>query len=182
MVDGFVAFDLETLNDDPTSICEIAFVKFDELRDDSDYPSIHSLVRPSGELHVSFRAFEVHGIEPEDLIGAPQLADIWHEIEVFLGDLPLVAHGATNDINKLLKTLSQAGVTPRQRVYYCTLVTARNKPDVLSNLPFSVQNLASMADRIVQNTNDLALKVPRRPSRLGVLVHSLRNGKPSIRR
>ena len=144
-MDSFVSFDLETLNDDPTSICEIGFVKFDELRDDGDYPSIHSLIRPSGELHVSFRAFDVHGIEPEDLVDAPSLADIWHEIEAFLGDLPLVAHGATNDINKVLKTLSQAGVTPRQRVYYCSLVTARNKPDILSNLPFSVQNLASMA-------------------------------------
>ena len=144
-MDSFVAFDFETLNDNPTSICEIAFVKFDELREDGNYPAIHSLIKPREDLRFSIMAFNVHGIEPDDLVEAPLLSDIWNEIEEFLGDLPLVAHGATSDLNKLLKTLAEGGITPRQRNYYCSLVTARNKPDVLSDLPFSVENLAAMA-------------------------------------
>jgi DNA polymerase III epsilon subunit-like protein len=144
-VDSFVAFDFETLNDNPTSICEIAFVKFDEFREDGNYPAIHSLIKPREDLRFSIMAFNVHGIEPGDLVDAPLLSDIWSQIEEFLGDLPLVAHGATNDLNKLLKTLAEGGISPRQRNYYCSLVTARNKPDVLSDLPFSVENLAAMA-------------------------------------
>lgn len=144
-MESFVAFDIETANRDASSICEIAFVKFDVPRDDDDYPAIYTLIRPQGKFSVDVFNTEVHGLLKEDLLEAPHLADIWSEVEDFLGDLPLVAHGATNDINKLIETLSLAGITMNPREFYCSLVTARNIPDVLSDLPFKLQNLAALA-------------------------------------
>lgn len=49
-MDRFVAFDLETANVESTSICEVAFVKFDQFREDGDYPTLYTLVRPAGDF------------------------------------------------------------------------------------------------------------------------------------
>ena len=145
MVDGFVAFDIETANLDPESICEIAFVKYDYFREDGNYPTAYTLVRPEGEFEVYWGNMDVHGLRKEDLFDAPQLGQVWNSIEEFLEDYPLVAHGATNDINKIIKTLSRQGMAMADRQYYCSLVMARNIPDVLSDLPFSVETLSALA-------------------------------------
>ena len=145
-MDSFVAFDFETANFDPTSICEIAFVKFEGIREDRDYPALYTLLRPMGKLEVGAQQTLIHGITKKDLKSAPKLGDVWSEISDFIGDLPLVAHNATQDFNKLAEALFSQGESLPNLHFYCTLTLARNIPSVVTDTDFKLENLADLLD------------------------------------
>ena len=142
MLDSFVVFDIELANADPSSICEIAFVRFINGRAEK---ALQTLLRPTpndlllssyeesddedaSRIIVDPMAFFIHGIRSEDLESAPTLADIWKDVAEFIGDLPLVAHNATQDIKKLLQALENQDLSLGSITYYCTLTISRNEP------------------------------------------------------
>jgi len=180
-MDSFVAFDIELANADPSSICEIAFVRFIDGKAER---TLETLVRPNpndlvftfddedededededdGDLIlVDAIPFSIHGIRPEDLESAPTLKDIWRDVEELIGDLPLVAHNATQDIKKLLMALDDQDLSLGTKNYYCTLTISRNEP--------SHSNITSRELESLSTSLDVTWFPILRPS--GILGHS----------
>lgn len=136
---NFVSFDFETATSQYPSICEIAFCKW---IDGQPTDVAHSLIRPKEGTYVGPSEFAVHGILPEQLETAPLLGEVWAQLEDFIGDLPLVAHNATQDMNKLVASLSAQGVQIRDSEYYCTLTMARNSNEIFSENGFGLAELS----------------------------------------
>ena len=136
---NFVSFDFETATSQYPSICEIAFCKW---IDGQPTDVAHSLIRPKEGTYVGPGEFAVHGILPQQLENAPLLGDVWAQLDEFIGDLPLVAHNATQDMKKLVSSLSAQGVKIRDLEYYCTLTMARNSNEIFSENGFGLSELA----------------------------------------
>lgn len=94
-LDGdFVAVDVETTSLSPLTgeIIELGAVRFEG---GSPTARFQSLVHPTAS--VDPHVFDLTGIRPTDLKGAPDLGEIFPDFLGFLGDLPLVAHNGTFD-------------------------------------------------------------------------------------
>ncbi len=133
-MDSFVVFDIELANSDPKSICEFAFIKFKGKG--SEPSAVATLLKPKGDLaKVDPISESIHGISSKDLVDAPGLEEVWGQVQEFIEDLPLVAHNATQDINKLLETLNwhyydgAEGMELTDRDFYCTLTIGRIHPE-----------------------------------------------------
>ncbi len=85
-----------------------------------------SYLAPTKE--VVWRAGEVHGIGPNDLINAPPLRDIWPELNLRLGGRVVVAHGVGTE-KKFLRAFPMHGFAP----WLDTLVLARRTLPGLSD-------------------------------------------------
>lgn len=139
----FVAFDIELADNNPTSICEIAFVRFDGEKE----PQVaRALIQPLSGPSVGSMQFMIHGISEKDLIGKPHLGEVWGQFENFIGELPLVGHNATQDIKKLLATLEEQGCELRDTTYFDTLTLARNTPELVAEEDYSLEQLALQFD------------------------------------
>ena len=138
----FVAVDIETANPDPTSICEIALVKISG--DLGSGQVFNTLIRPEGDLSVHPYNFLVHGLREEDLIDEPALNSIWDQIVDFVGELPLVAHNATQDLNKIFKTIRPDAPSLRSTEFFCTLTIARAMDEILSEDGFTLETVAEL--------------------------------------
>ena len=136
---NFISFDFETATSQYPSICEIAFCKW---IDGQPTDVAHSLIRPIEGTYVGPNELAIHGILPEQLESAPTLADVWGQFDDFIGDLPLVAHNATQDMKKLVATLTSQGVQVRDFEFYCTLTMARNSNEIFSENGFGLSELA----------------------------------------
>ncbi len=135
-----MALDIETASSDPTSICEIALVRFVENQPKDTF---HSIVQPEFEYLLMEANESIHGITVEEIQAAPLLSELWVEIIDFIGRDVVVAHSATNDINKIIATLEASGVAePALDIdYLCTKVASQNSP-LLQVDSYSIQNLA----------------------------------------
>ena len=128
----WVAVDIEWADSsDKSSICEIGLAKF---RHGKPIESWRSYVRPPGSFNMGFYERQTHGIDEEVLLSAPILADLWGDIENFIGDSAWVLHNATQDINRILKTLESGGHKGLRDFYYLdTMVLARKNSFVTSS-------------------------------------------------
>ncbi|NDC47682.1 MAG: hypothetical protein EBZ61_01120 [Micrococcales bacterium] len=141
-MDSFVLFDIEMANSEPNSICEIGVALFENGVLTSTF---ESLVRPQPfditfsftddeadddedlyKVQLSPMAQMIHQIDESELINAPTLQEVWGEIETLIKGMPLVAHNASQDINKLIATLEEFDLTLPNLDYYCTLTISRN--------------------------------------------------------
>ena len=101
---AFVIFDVETTGLFPETgdrIVEIAALKIVDLQ---IVDKFHSLVDPKREI--SFGAYEVNGITPEMLKGAPEAKDVLPRLLKFLGPAHLVGHNVRFDLGFLCHELS----------------------------------------------------------------------------
>lgn len=121
-MDNFVAIDVETANNQPTSICAIGAVK---VVDGSIADTFYTLVRPTPNFY--FRSFteNIHGIDRSHTDSAPDFAAVWPRLKAFIGNLPLVAHNRAFDRRCLLATAREYGIRWDAEPFYCTLVKAR---------------------------------------------------------
>ncbi len=137
----FIALDIETANGNLDSVCEIGLVKF---KDGIEVSSWTRTIRPALSWELEPVNFSKHGISQEEILSSPSLAQVWDEVSEFLEGLPLVAHGATQDINKLLES-AKAAMTDTSTFpsseYFCSLVLAK-RTSVLSLSSFSLRSLA----------------------------------------
>ena len=93
----FVAFDLETTGfGDESAICEFSFAKFE---DDLVIQTFSSLVKPGPNAKWVKTASDKTGIYKSDVRDAPSLSSQFRKVQDFIGDLPLVAHNASFDVN-----------------------------------------------------------------------------------
>lgn len=121
----FASFDFETANEKRGSACSIGIAKFDSNGNCIDTYS--SLILP----HESLRYFNpvntwTHGLTMNDVINAPEWADIVSEIEDFVGDLPLVAHNMAFDGYVIFDLSDLYGIATPANDRICTLRIARS--------------------------------------------------------
>lgn len=129
-METFVAIDIETANSNRQSVCEVGLARFEngEL-----VASWSSIVRPASSNSLDPVNFSVHGISQKEINEARELNEVWPEIVTFLDSAVLVAHNATQDLNKLFASLVSSDSNPVSSSkldanFVCTLTVARNSP------------------------------------------------------
>lgn len=121
-MDNFVAIDVETANQYPTSVCSIGAVKVEEGVITGSY---YELVKPSPNFYIRRFTEEIHGISRADTDSARLFPDVWTSLEPFIGSLPLVAHNKSFDERCIRACFSHYGMTYPEYDFYCTLIKAR---------------------------------------------------------
>lgn len=93
-----VALDLETtgLHPEQDTILEIAAIKF---QGDLILDRFETLVAPGRSI--PYRVQRLTGITPQQLTGAPQFESIARQLQLFLGDYPIVGHSIPFDVSFL---------------------------------------------------------------------------------
>lgn len=118
----YVAIDFETAACRMDSACALGLVRFDE--EGCQKASWYSLVRPP-VLQFDPVCTAVHHLSSSDIIASPTIAELWPEIEAFIGGDALVAHNAQFDMNVLRHSLYAWGIKVPPFKYYCTLSLSR---------------------------------------------------------
>ena len=120
-MNDFVAIDVETANNAPSSICAIGAVK---VRDGHIVDSIYTLVRPEPNYY-SYFCTSVHGITKADTEDAPTFDTAWRGIEAWTEGLTLVAHNAVFDSSRIHAACRVYQIEPPAQPFLCTLKAAR---------------------------------------------------------
>lgn len=121
-MNSFVAVDVETANNHPTSICSIGAVKVVEGKIVSTY---YSLVKPEPEYYFRYFTEQIHGISRKDTENARTFDAVWREFLEFAGNLPLVAHNKAFDRKCIMAACRCYCIDYHDPDFYCTLVEAR---------------------------------------------------------
>ncbi len=117
---NFVAVDVETANENPSSICAIGAVKvIDGIVTDSRY----SLICPEPNYYKYF-CTRVHGLTDSDTWNAPSFGSVWKDWEDWIGGLPLVAHNAPFD-SKCIRSACRIYGLDEPVEFLATLAEAR---------------------------------------------------------
>ena len=130
----FIIFDVETTGLSPRwgdRIIEIAALKVKDLKPVGEF---YSFVDPQREI--SYGAFQVNGITPDMLMGAPTLEEILPRFLKFIGSAALVGHNIKFDLSFLCYELSLMGKWLRPKtVVIDTLKMARGLLPHLGRYP-----------------------------------------------
>ncbi len=120
-MDNFVAIDVETANQEPSSICAIGAVKVSDGRIVDRY---YELVKPEPEYFINYFT-SIHGITRQDVNDARCFAHVWRDIDRFVGSLPLVAHNKMFDERCVRAAHKVYGMEYPAYRFLCTLTKAR---------------------------------------------------------
>jgi DNA polymerase-3 subunit epsilon len=118
-ITDFIALDVETANADFASICSIGLVHF---RSGEVFKSLTILVDPEDEfdpINIS-----IHGIQPEDVIGKPTMAQVFPAIGNSLRDVVIVHHSHF-DKTAMARAAAKYSAGPLPCVWLDTLRVAR---------------------------------------------------------
>ena len=123
-MNNFVAIDVETANNHPTSRCAIGAVK---VIDGCIVDRFYELVKPEPEFYFRYFTEQIHGIGKTDTENSPTFDKVWERAMEFIGDLPLVAHNKAFD-EKCLKAAARCyQIDWPDYTFYCTLSAAKRK-------------------------------------------------------
>jgi DNA polymerase-3 subunit epsilon len=122
-MDSFVAIDVETANQNASSICSIGAVK---VIDGAIVDTKYALVCPEPNWYSHF-CVRVHGITAEDTDSAPTFDEVWQDFSDWIGTLPLVAHNASFDNRCINEACKVYRLNPPVEPFKCTLRAARSK-------------------------------------------------------
>ncbi|MGW6427616.1 exonuclease domain-containing protein [Nocardia sp. NPDC055053] len=116
---SFAAFDVETANPARGSICSIGIAI---VRDGVRVRTHSLLCRPPAAVD-SFAPFNVrvHKITPAAVAGQPTFAERLSEVRALVGDLPVIAHNATFDMNNMMRACEFSGAPLPRWTYGCSL-------------------------------------------------------------
>lgn len=123
-MDNFVAIDVETANNHPTSICAIGAVK---VIDGAIAGSFYELVKPEPEFYFRHFTENIHGIGRKDTENARTFDRVWADVREFIGDLPLVAHNKAFDEGCIKAAHKCYQLDYPYYKFYDTLAAARQK-------------------------------------------------------
>lgn len=121
-MDNFVAIDVETANNAPTSICAIGAVK---VIDGAITDRLYEFVRPTPNWYISRFTNEIHGISRMQTDNAPTFVQLWPKLKAFIEGFTLVAHNKRFDENCLRATCKAYGIEWLEPQFACTLIAAR---------------------------------------------------------
>jgi DNA polymerase III subunit epsilon len=118
---NFVVIDFETANQRPSSACQLGAVV---VRDGRIIDEWSWLIRPPSR-YFSRHNIAIHGIHPEDVEDAPDMEQVWSELQPVLEGQVVVAHNARFDLNVLIHSLASRDVACPGLEFQCTRVLAR---------------------------------------------------------
>lgn len=121
-MDNFVAIDVETANNYPSSICAIGAVK---VVDGCIVDRFYELVKPEPEFYFRYFSENVHGIGYDDTAGSRVFSDVWNSLDKFIGNLPLVAHNKAFDERCIRAAFRTYSMDYPDYSFYCTLQKSR---------------------------------------------------------
>ena len=106
---SFVSIDFETLYAQRVSACSVGLVKYIDGKPVDHY---YSLIRPPFDYEgkTGFALTHIHGFRESDLVNERTMKSILPELEIFIGDLPLVAHNASVEKGCLRDTIAFYGL------------------------------------------------------------------------
>ncbi len=116
----FIAFDFETANRKRHSICSVGMIF---VEDGKIVDSIYQLINP--EEHFDRINVSIHGIVPEDVIGAPTFDVFYHSIKDKIENKLMVAHNLSFDGYALRDNLARYEVMPSYNQFLCTYQMSR---------------------------------------------------------
>ena len=118
---SFAALDFETATGSRASACALGI----SLVDDGQITGGRTwLIRPPGNEYDPYNTM-IHGIGPQDTVNAPELPDVWAEVQAVVGKRPVVAHNAAFDMGVLREGLRYFGRDWPSLGVFCTLVLSR---------------------------------------------------------
>ena len=123
-MDNFVAIDVETANNYPTSICSIGAVK---VIDGRIADRFYELVCPEPNFYFRHFTERIHGIGRRDTNDARNFAQVWTDVMAFADGLPFVAHNKRFDEGCIRAACRTYLMDDPDQPFYCTLETARRK-------------------------------------------------------
>ena len=119
---SYVTIDFETANPQRASACAVGVVRVD---DDRITRTWSTLIDP--ETAFSSMNIAVHGIRPDDVVGAPTFPEVAAEIIATAeGTEGLVAHNASFDVQVLGRSSERYGLQLGPVPFACTRVLARH--------------------------------------------------------
>lgn len=137
-MDSFVAIDVETANNHPSSICAIGAVKVvaGEIVD-----KFYRLVKPEPEYYFRYFTRQIHGIGYDDTADSPTFDRVWRHLQPMIGNLPLVAHNKAFD-EKCIRAAHRAyGMDYPDYPFFCTVIKARRTIPRVVCPSFSLPNI-----------------------------------------
>lgn len=130
-METFVAIDFETATAQRASACAVGWSKVENgVEVEAGGTLIDPEIAPSewNRFNIS-----IHGIEPADVVGAPNFVQAWEHVGQIAAGSPLVAHNASFDMSVARAELWRAGVQPVPFRYTCSAALARVAwPEMLS--------------------------------------------------
>lgn len=122
-MNSFVAIDVETANNQPSSICAIGAVK---VVDGIIVDRFYELVKPEPEYYFRYFTEQIHGIGYSDTEDCDTFDRVWRRLSLMTGKLPFVAHNKAFDERCLRAAHKVYGMDfPDDRPFFCTVVKAR---------------------------------------------------------
>lgn len=111
----FVAIDLETANNDRSSICAMGMVK---VKDNEIVDTYYTLVDP--ETYFDGFNVMIHGIDEDDVVDSPTFKNIYNDITNFAKDYNLVAHSTRFDMYALADCMAKYDLPIWDNNYFCS--------------------------------------------------------------
>jgi hypothetical protein len=118
----FVAIDVETANNHPTSVCSIGAVK---VTDGVIVDSFHEFVRPEPNYYFRYFTEEIHGISRRETDSADRFPQVWERLRPMIGNLPLVAHNKAFDERCIRACHNHYGMVYPDYPFFCSVILAR---------------------------------------------------------
>mgnify|MGYP002628455935 CR=1 FL=1 len=135
-----LAIDFETASG-RDAVCAVGLYRFEGI----DVISEHHLVDPEIDpAEWDPMAMLVHGISPEDIVGAPNFPKIWERIQALGEGAVLLAHNAGFDMSVLRYGFARYGISPGEITYLCSAKIAKK---IWSEIPTTrLDYLADLLD------------------------------------
>lgn len=128
-MNDFIAIDVETANNEPTSVCAIGAVL---VKDGAVACTFYRLVKPEPDWYIRYFSTSIHGIYPSDTENCPGFATVWESMtEAFapygvdMETIPFVAHNKSLDERCIRACHRMYQMTWPDNPFYCTLSAAR---------------------------------------------------------
>ncbi|MCI9284731.1 MAG: 3'-5' exonuclease [Muribaculaceae bacterium] len=121
-MDNFVAIDVETANNYPSSICAIGAVK---VVDGVIADRFYELVKPEPDFYFRHFTQNIHGIGPRDTENARTFDRVWQDVKAMAGDLPFVAHNKSFDEKCIRECHRVYRMDYPYPPFHCTLAASR---------------------------------------------------------
>lgn len=120
MSERIVVFDIEILNQDPTSLCAIGIVELIDQKVNSTY---YSLIKPRNLSYDVYR-YKVHKIKSKSLIHERRFDEVWKDIHHYFENSLVVAHDIQGDMLHLREVWKQYHIPYPSLHMSCTNVLA----------------------------------------------------------
>ena len=118
MKERITVFDIEVLNQDPTSVCAIGIVELEDLKIKSTY---YSLIRPRNLSYDVYR-YKVHQIKSKQLMKERTFKEVWKDIHQYFTNTIVVSHDIQGDMMYLREVMKQNHIPYPHLYMSCTNV------------------------------------------------------------